>query len=152
MDTVLALRDMRHLVGSDIAVEPPSGLYGYEKSLWAAGVKVWGWEEFGSYQGDWWSLVEFPNGERYFIHDYYGSCSGCDAFQSEFMLVDDDDREYLHKLRDFGREYLSDCMTYEQAVSKASENLEWDHDAAEMVAWIKDTWAKPTLPNTQGKA
>lgn len=50
---------------------------------------------------------------------------------------DDDRPDYLHKLRDFGREYLTNCFTQEQAVAEASRNLEWDSDAQSMVDWIK---------------
>lgn len=137
MNTEIALRDKRHLLRSDLAVKPPEGSYGYESALAAAGVTVLAYEQFGSYQGDWWAHIEFPNKERYFVTGSYGSCSGCDAFEAEFgWKTSEEDPDYLHKLRDFGRDYLLDCMTFEQAVSKAGENSAWDTDADAMVEWV----------------
>lgn len=132
----VALRDKRHLL-ADIAFPVPDNLYGYEKALTAAGVKLLAFEQFGSYQGDWWAHVEFPNGESYFVNGSYGSCSGCDAFEAEFGWNDDKEPNYLHKLRDFGREYLSDCYTYEQALAKAAEHSSWDTEAETVINWIK---------------
>lgn len=132
----IALRDWSHLVPADVAHKPPENAYSYEAALWATGVKVLGYETFGSYQGDWWAKVEFPNHQVGFIHDYYGSCSGCDAFEAEFGWKDDESPAYLHRLKDFGRGYLSDINTFDQAIEKASENLKWDHDAQAMVDWL----------------
>lgn len=136
----IALRDKSHLI-ADVAHQPPPDAYGYEASLWATGVKVLGYEKFGSYQGDWWAHIEFPNHERYFVHSYYGSCSGCDAFEGEFMYGGDDEPDYLHRLKDFGREYLTDCMTLEQAVVTAGEHSSWDMEADTVVAWVKEMGA-----------
>jgi hypothetical protein len=134
--TEIALRDKSHLV-TDVAHQPPAEAYAYEASLWATGVAVLAYEKFGSYQGDWWAYVEFPNRERYFVHSYYGSCSGCDAFEGEFMYGGEDEPGYLHRLKDFGREYLTDCMTLEQALATASEHASWDVEAGQVVAWLK---------------
>lgn len=132
----VALRDKTHLL-PDVAFPADDKLYGYEKALSAAGATVLGFEQFGSYQGEWWSEVQFPNGERYFVNGCYGSCSGCDAFEAEFGWNAEDEPNYLHKLRDFGREYLTNCFTQEQALAEASKNLDWDSGAQEMVDWIK---------------
>lgn len=132
----IALRDKSHLL-TDVAHQPPDGAYGYEAALWSTGVKVLGWKSFGSYQGDWLAHVEFPNGERYFIKDYYGSCSGCDAFESDMGYADEEAPDYLHRLKDFGRRYLNDCMTKEQAEKAVSENIEWDSEAPEMLEWVR---------------
>lgn len=141
----IALRDKSHLIASDIAIPVPDGLNSYELAVHMTGVKVLDYLESGDYQGQWWMHIEFPNGERYFIHDYYGSCSGCDAFQgegiSEYNYATSERVEnpaYAHQLRDFGRQYLQDCMTGEQAIAEASKNLSWDHDAEAMVNWIKE--------------
>lgn len=133
----VALRDKTHLL-ADVAFPVPKDLYGYEKALTAAGVAVTDFEQFGSYQGDWWARVRFPNGETYFVTGSYGSCSGCDAFDAEFGWNDDEKPGYLHRLRDFGREYLTNCFTPEQAIQEASRNLEWDSGAQQMVDWIKE--------------
>lgn len=143
----IALRDKSHLLSADIAVKPPeSSGGGYEDSLWATGVKVLAFSEFGDYQGTWWARIEFPNGEKYFVKDHFGSCSVCDSFQAEFdgRYVDDtwtsakDMPDYLHKLRDFGRQFLADCRTTEQALAEAAENSSWDMEAETVVAWIKE--------------
>lgn len=130
----IALRDKRHLVSDEAFSVGDAD--GYEAALTATGVKVLGYKTFGSYQGDWWAEVQFPNGEVYFVNGSYGSCSGCDAFEAEFGWSDEDKPNYLHRLKDFGREYLSDCMTREQAIEHASANLSWDLDAQDMVDWI----------------
>lgn len=131
----IALRDKRHLL-SDVAHQPPSDAADYASSLWASGVKVLAFEAFGSYQGDWWAKVQFPNGEIYFVNGSYGSCSGCDSFQAEFDYSDNEQPDYLHRLKEFGRDYLTDCRTFDQALEEASKDLEWDTDAQTMVDWI----------------
>jgi hypothetical protein len=133
----LALLDKRHLVDDVAHPVPNTAEYGYEQALWATGVKVLGFATFGSYQGDWWAYVEFPNRERYFINDTYGSCTVCDAFEARFSEGSPSDPDYLHRLRDFGLEYLAACMTAEQALQRAGENVEWDFDANDMVSWVK---------------
>lgn len=132
----IALRDKRHLVG-DVAVKPSEDAYDYTAALEATGVKVLAFERFGSYQGDWWAHIEFPNHELFFITGSFGSCSGCDAFEAEFGWEDDKAPDYFHRLRNFGLDYLMDCMTGEQAIAQASKNLEWDSDAGSMVAWLQ---------------
>ena len=130
----------------------------YYEALEAAGAKVFEFKEFGSYQGDWWAFVEYE-GVIGWITGSYGSCSGCDAFEGEFWggyencdkhrwERDPDilsechncqsaNAEYNKKLADFGRSYLSDMFTNENAITEASRYIEWDSDAVEMVAWIK---------------
>jgi len=56
---------------------------GYKSAMEAAGAEVVEFQTFGSYQGDWWASVRFE-GKAYWVHGSYGSCSGCDAFQSQF--------------------------------------------------------------------
>jgi hypothetical protein len=158
----IALRDKRYLLGADIAVQPPKEAGGYEESLWATGVKVLGYIESGDYQGTWWAYIEFPRGERFFVKDYYGSCSGCDAFQGEFFgrYVDLPDGgyeyksanelpDYLHRLRDFGLEYLTDCRTYEQALEEAKEDYGWD-TKEELVNWINTMHNNGGQPDADG--
>lgn len=113
----------------------------YAKSIEAAGAKVLDYEQFGSYQGDWWALVEY-NGRKGFVGGSYGSCSGCDAFEAEFSWNDEDRPDYQDRLRDFGKSYLDPLYSYEEALKSASENISWDHEATEMVNWIKSTWDK----------
>ncbi len=133
----------------------------YQQALEAAGAKVLAFENFGSYQGDWWARVRVK-GRLGFIGGSFGSCSGCDAFESEFSYsngdycggsYDDGNNHYAHdpacekcivkkkiydeNLAAFGAQYLADLITKRQAIKKASENLRWDGDAQSMVDWIK---------------
>ena len=63
------------------AVEPVFDGWGYPIIAWANGEKLILFQEFGSYQGEW--LMVTRNDEEYLIYkDYYGSCSGCDAYQA----------------------------------------------------------------------
>lgn len=114
-----------------MSYESESGyVSGYVRALEAAGVKVLAFEEFGSYQGDWWARVEGG-----FVTGSYGSCSGCDAFEAEFGWNSDEAPQ--EKLAEFGRPYAEDVLTFDQALAKAKENEAWDIEAAEMVAWIE---------------
>lgn len=127
----------------------------YQEALEAAGAKVQAYKEFGSYQGDWWAKI----GEDIFVHGSFGSCSGCDAFQSEIgdYVESCDDKNghwgyvdpncedckiavstYKEKLIAFGQRYLEDQMSRSEAVELMSRDLAWDHDAEEVVQWLKE--------------
>lgn len=55
---------------------------GYTIIAWANGEKPILFQEFGSYQGEW--LMVTKGAADYRVYkDYYGSCSGCDAYQAE---------------------------------------------------------------------
>lgn len=129
---------------------------GYQQALEAAGAKVLQFEQFGSYQGEWFALVEF-NGERGWVNGWYGSCSGCDAFEGEFGWSDDEGCEahryrrvaecancdaakadWHRRLVDFGATYLGTLLTQEQAEAHAGRDLEWDADAVGMLAFVKE--------------
>jgi hypothetical protein len=126
----------------------------YQLALEAAGARVLAFEQFGSYQGDWWARVRV--GRRIgWIGGSFGSCSGCDAFEAEFGYANDAcrDKHYSHapecegciaakavyqkRLSDFGATYIESMMSKIDAIKKASENLRWDGDAQNMVDWIK---------------
>lgn len=55
----------------------------YQLTLEKAGAKVLGFLMTGSYQGSWGAVVEY-NGQKSLVIGAYGSCSYCDAFESEF--------------------------------------------------------------------
>lgn len=134
-------------------------MYGYTKAMEAAGAVILASEAFGSYQGDWWAKVTYE-GRTYWVHGSYGSCSGCDAYQSEFDYngpqCDEHKYEegspeqlaceacklaavaYQEKLADFGRSYLvGGEMTQEEAEKSAAQNIEWDSDAPAMLEFLK---------------
>lgn len=56
---------------------------GYQECLIAAGAEIIEYKETGSYQGTWGAICIY-NGDKVLVTGRYGSCSGCDAFQSEF--------------------------------------------------------------------
>ena len=105
-------------------------------------------------------MVNFQ-GLRGFVSGSYGSCAYCDAFESE--LGDfyeeceehryDDKHEpceacdkakagYAEAFVKFGAGYLEDIKTLEEAVKEASVNIDWDHEAQEMVDWLHDTFSR----------
>jgi len=128
----------------------------YQEALEAAGATVHVFEQFGSYQGDWWALVT-ANGQTGWIHGSYGSCSGCDAFEAEFGYGEEDECEahrfkghqpkcadcrtvksgYAGKLASFGAGYLDAIVSQEEAEAEAARNLDWDSDAQVMLDYIK---------------
>ena len=129
---------------------------GYTQALEVAGAEVIVFGQFGSYQGDWWALVNYQ-GQTGWVHGSYGSCSGCDAFEGEFgydVTHDHPDKKYVNPIYDgfrddchqcqawkerlvaFGESYL-DLRTQEDAERIAGQNLEWDLDAKEMVEFIR---------------
>jgi len=137
----------------------------YETALIAAGANVKAMKSFGSYQGEWWALVEYE-GRVGWINGSYGSCSGCDAFQANFNYDYDEGHTHAEpggyyfdavdrpvpgcpvcdltqaKLAEFGKRYVDPdyILDQEEAIKSASKYIEWDMDAQEMVDWIKTTW------------
>ena len=131
----------------------------YQYALEIAGAVVHDFKEFGSYQGDWWAKVTYEN-KTGWVNGSYGSCSGCDAFQSEFDYSDHvcgDDKYYYpiseqnfredcthcqetkKKLIAFGKNYLDNMMSQEEAEKQTAKHSEWDSEAEEMMKFIKDS-------------
>lgn len=109
---------------------------GYSEALEAAGAEVIKFEQFGSYQGNWYALIKYK-GKTGFVSGSYGSCGGCDAFEGEFGWNDADNDD---KLKQFGMSYLDEVSSYEDTLKKVSKNIEWDSNALEMIAWVKSTY------------
>jgi len=63
---------------------------GYAHALRTAGAEVIDFKETGCYQGTWGAIVDF-NGQRSLVTGYYGSCSHCDAYQSQFDRYSSDE-------------------------------------------------------------
>ena len=123
---------------------------GYEEALKEAGADVVSFKAFGGWQGDWWAHVYWKGDEGY-IHGWYGSCSGCDAFQAEFGCIECDSawdenhnkeeciycKSYKRKLKDFGKGYLENSFYLkDEAIKLASKDINWDPGAEEAILWI----------------
>lgn len=115
----------------------------YETALKEAGATVHAYKTFGSYQGDWLALVTF-DGRTGWIHDYYGSCSGCDALESDLGYRDPKPGQ----LAAFGAKYLENIITQEQAEAISSKNVEWGTSADEMLAFVREHAAFVSNPPT----
>jgi hypothetical protein len=106
----------------------------YSTALKAAGARVLAYKEFGSYQGDWLAKVEY-DGRVFWLRDYFGSCSGCDALEAELGYEDPKPGQ----LAIFGKRYLNDePLTFDEVLKAVSENVGWDSDAEEMVAFVRE--------------
>jgi hypothetical protein len=135
----------------------------YQQALEAAGAKILAFEEFGDYQGDWFSLVEYK-GEVGWVSGSYGSCSGCDAFEAEFGWTDDEcdthkykghqpecencvaaKADYATRLADFGRVYLDGLMAQAMAEKVASADVEWDSEGERKLAFVRASAALARL-------
>ena len=136
----------------------------YQNALQAAGAEVLASERFGAYQGDWWSLVNWK-GQTFWVHGAFGSCSVCDAFQSEFYPSEhkhpndsyftpawaklkelkpdcSDCISFLSQLKSFREGYPTNPLSQAEAEAKAAEALDWDLDAQPMLDWIKQIGAE----------
>ena len=90
----------------------------YEEAFSAVpGVKVEWCEYLGSYQGRLLAkiTVEGLEGPRYII-DYYGSCSGCDAYEAEFGYSFDNTPP--EKLAEFGKPYVDAALTLDEVLQE----------------------------------
>lgn len=89
---------------------------GYAEALKAAGAEVLGFEMAGDYQGSWVALLRVGGGLKA-LTGYYGSCSGCDAYQAEFgfdshVVVDHGGAETWHEPEDPDR-FVAGCAQCE---------------------------------------
>lgn len=102
----------------------------YQSALEAAGCVVHVFKEFGSYQGKWYAYVTH-NQETGFITGWYGSCSGCDAFEAEFDYNGNDPV----KLAEFGKTYLP-VQDIAPVIEEVKKDMLYDSDAEEVYQWI----------------
>ena len=121
----------------------------YREALEAAGATLLDFGEFGTWEGNW--IAHLADGR--FVEGAFGSCSGCDAFESEFGLLDygcdahcrpneicgecaKKAANYARRLAIFGQTYLDSAEDYESIRQRFLEQSEWDYDAKEAVAWL----------------
>ncbi|MGL5727496.1 MAG: hypothetical protein ACRCYD_06540 [Plesiomonas sp.] len=109
----------------------------YIEALRAAGCEIIEYKEYGSYQGEWIAIVKV-DGEIGVVEGCYGSCSGCDAFESEFGYSDEDKPDYKDRLAEFGKTYLP-AMTFDFMIAKFEKDAEkpWNYEASEIVEDLK---------------
>ena len=89
---------------------------GYREAMEAAGATVYEFREFGDWQGTWVALVSF-NGSMGWVEGAYGSCSGCDAYESEFGYSDSE-INFQKKLAAFGLHYLESMAIGDELVEE----------------------------------
>ena len=106
----------------------------YEGALKAAGGIVLEFAQFGSFQGDWFALVKVNN-NRILVGGSYGSCSGCDALQSEFDY-DYDAPDFPLKYSEFGKRYLENPLDVDLNINKFTEQMEWDQEAEDVLKFL----------------
>jgi hypothetical protein len=131
-------------------------IMGYKETMEMAGATVHSFREFGSYQGDWLAKVTWK-GELGFVRGSYGSCSGCDAYQSECDgLGHAVGEEGYHNpswgdcvegcekceqgkrtLAGFGRRYLNSMMPAKGIIKELEEGMEWDYDKTETLEKLR---------------
>jgi hypothetical protein len=98
----------------------------YECALTAAGCNVVEFHCFGSYQGDWYAMIEI-DGQKGVVTGCYGSCSYCDAFEGEFGWNDSEKQDYQERLADFGKTYLP-ALPAEHFISPIRKTAEDGND------------------------
>lgn len=109
----------------------------YQWCLEQAGAKVLAFKTFGSYQGDWFAKVEYE-GNVFWINDYYGSCSGCDAFESDMPRHHDWDKGYeKDKVIEFGKKYLAEAKTFEEVLNYTKTHSDYDCEADDMLKFLE---------------
>lgn len=110
----------------------------YKDALEAAGAIIHDYIEFGDYQGSWFAIVSYK-GSGGLIRGSYGSCSGCDAFQAEFMDEYENlsDKELKEKLKEFGKGYLNnEIFTFEEAIKEFNNYVSWDTESQDVLDWL----------------
>lgn len=129
----------------------------YELAMTTAGAAVHAFKSFGSYSGDWWAKVTYE-GKTGWVNGSFGSCSGCDAFQSEFAYQSHECggkayhdpiyggftadcrecQELKTEIATFGKKYLDNIISQDDAEKKAGQDESWDLEAASMVQFIRE--------------
>ena len=105
----------------------------YQQALEAAGATIHAFEFFGSYQGEWIAKI----GEDQYIMGWYGSCSGCDAFEAEFGVCNSDAPDFEERIADFGRGYTEgEPYTKNDLLELFKKQVEWDTNAQEVIDWL----------------
>lgn len=109
----------------------------YDTALIATGHALLDYQSFGDYQGTWYALMNI-NGTLSLISGSYGSCSGCDAFESEFSYDNDNTPEYKEHLKRFGQQYIdNNLVDIAKEIETQKVTAEWDMEAPAVIAWLE---------------
>lgn len=105
----------------------------YRALLEEVGAKVNAFKAFGSFQGDWFAHVLY-NDRAGWVHGQFGSCPTTDDLQE----IDDRRRGAARSVARwrYGRQLLDSLLTQAEAERLAAKNIEWDHDAEEMLMFV----------------
>jgi hypothetical protein len=110
----------------------------YHWVLEEAGAKVFAFQDFGSYQGDWLAKVEYK-GKQGWIRDCYGSCSGCDSFEAESRYENRTKKEWHDFATAFAKDYLDEIRSWEEVYAEfTKEEEDWDTDRKEIVKFLEE--------------
>lgn len=134
---------------------------GYQLAMEVAGATVHAFKEFGSYQGTWLAKVTYQD-QTGWVEGWYGSCTGCDAFQGEFgydsrpvlgerdiwggemgwLCVEQTHVDaYDNRLKEFGLRYLSNqFLSQEELEARLSRSVaeqDWDDEASLMLNFVR---------------
>lgn len=109
----------------------------YKSCLEAAGARVIDFAKFGDYQGSWYALVVW-RGKTFWVHDYYGSCSGCDPLYATLTY-----NATQEQMADFGRQYLEDPRDYDQLLRDVLDDNSYDPSADEVVNFLRKYGPSP---------
>ena len=85
----------------------------------------------GDYQGQVATCIRIPSGEFVIYNDYYGSCSGCDAWED---ATDEQVKKMCNDLvySSYIFDRFSEVLDFlNKAISKESGNYSWDESCAE---------------------
>lgn len=131
----------------------------YKEALKLAGnTEVHLYEQYGSYQGRWLALVTHE-GKTGWLIEYYGSCSGCDPFESKlgYSGHEHPDNKWFDPFWDekgfdsscgrctifkksvveFAEGYFERIKTRKEALGELQREMEWDPEAREMIEFIQ---------------
>jgi len=89
---------------------------------------------YGSYQGEFLCKI-IHKGEAFYIHDWYGSCSGCDSFQAEFGFQWDGSPE--DKVIQFAKPYIESALPRDKMLAFLKKEIAddpWGGEKKEMLA------------------
>ena len=163
-DTMQSLIDWEHIMPMDRYAgghdDQMKGLY--------KGAKVIGHYNENDYQGMVATCVKLPDGRFVIYNDYYGSCSGCDSWES---ATDDEVRKLCIDLANgsFIFQNLKDVVEYLKAARDETKDISGDYVAsyewqrcgkglldeigqiclvAHLPAWVLSLWNQA---HTQGK-